>query len=92
MAEGHTADTELRQRLDEAAQHVPVNNRYYHYKHPEQSYKVTGLAVAEAEEAVVVIYQALYGAEITFTRPLSEWLEEVVYNGQKTTRFTRIAT
>ena len=61
---------------------------YKHYK--GDSYEVMGLAIHSNDDIWMVVYKPLYenaGAEL-FTRPLSEWSEEVDYEGKKTERFT----
>lgn len=84
----HRPLEELRQDLLAASGKVQVGKRYTHYKHPEVFYTVTGLAVLEATDEVVVIYSALEsGQQISFVRPLTSWLEIVHIDGKVAPRF-----
>lgn len=86
----HTSDTELAKRLRDAHEQVVVGARYAHYKDTTKTYLVEGLALAEADESVQVIYRAEYGAEVLFTRPLESWLEDVESGGKIVKRFTLV--
>lgn len=63
-----------------------INKIYKHYK--GNKYKV--LAIAKHSETLedMVVYQALYGNNDIWVRPLSMWDEEVLVNGEKVHRFT----
>lgn len=82
------SQAQLVQRLAEAGQKVTVGARYEHYKN--QTYKVLALALREEDNEPCVVYQAEYGAHITFTRPVKSWLETVDVDGTKVERFKRI--
>lgn len=84
----HLSETELLTRLDEAAKLVAVGSQYRHYKN--QLYKVLSLIIIEATNEVGVVYQAQYGAQLTFLRPLSVWLETVSYEGKTLPRFAKV--
>lgn len=84
----HESQAQLSARLAEAARQVTVGARYMHYK--QLSYKVVALALREEDNEPCVVYQAEYGDHITFTRPVTSWLEEVDVNGKKVRRFTKI--
>jgi len=87
---GHATSGELVRRLEEAARYVAVGARYVHYKHPARQYEVTALAIVEATEEVAVVYRALYGDELTFIRPLQNWLAVVeTGEGRRVQRFMR---
>lgn len=69
---------------------VPVvGERYRHYK--GDLYEVVGLAIHSNEDVWMVIYKPLYkNADADFfTRPLDQWFEEVVINGEKKVRFQK---
>jgi hypothetical protein len=75
-----------------AAQQVTVGALYRHYKN-QHLYKVLGFAIAEASNEVVVLYQPqAEGSDITFTRPLSEWMAEITRPEGAVQRFTLQAT
>jgi hypothetical protein len=80
---------------------LPEKVFYYHYKHdPKQSinnysYEVVGVAMHTESRELTVLYKPLY--KNTFlspadycARPLDMFLEDVVINGIKTPRFTKI--
>jgi len=87
MHDNQLPEAVLGKRLGEAAQQVQVGAVYMHYK--GKRYQVTGLAIQEADDQVCVIYQALYGQQLTFTRPLSNWIQTVEQDGKQAPRFAK---
>ena len=83
----HLSEAELKKLLEQAATQVSVGSGYRHYK--GNTYLVTGLAILEAASEVGVIYRAQYGANLTFVRALSSWVEQVEYQGQMVPRFQK---
>ena len=83
----HKNHEQLHQELYEAKGKVQVGGIYSHYKHPENTYQVTGLAFIESTDELSVIYQATYDQGLVFVRPLSSWLETPNLNGKKVPRF-----
>ncbi len=63
--------------------------QYRHYK--GDSYKVVGLAL-DSNDQWVVVYEPMYenAAAPMFTRPASEWHQEVEWEGQRVARFSRV--
>ena len=86
----HTPDEELAARLRKAEKQIVLGAHYAHYKDETKTYTALGLAIAEADESVQVIYQAEYGAKVTFTRPLASWRSDVDVGHQTVKRFTLI--
>ncbi len=84
----HSSEEILKQSLDEASQDVLVGGIYAHYKDPTKTYEVRMLAVSELDESIEVVYRALYGMRLTFTRSLNSWCDEVEANGSPAKRFT----
>ncbi len=82
------SQSQLSSRLAQAARQVSVGARYMHYK--QLSYKVVALALREEDNEPCVVYQAEYGDEVTWIRPVANWVEEVELNGKKIKRFTKI--
>ena len=82
------SQAELSLRLVKARENVVVGARYQHYK--QLSYLVTDVALWEATNEACVIYQAEYGDQITFIRPLTNWLETVDVEGVQIPRFNKI--
>ncbi len=87
----HTSQDDLQKILDQASLLVEVGGLHVHYKNPKNRYKVLHLAFTEWDDQVCVIYQAQYGKKLIFVRPLSNWLEKVVYNNTTVNRFKCIA-
>lgn len=83
------SQAQLADRLRVAGQQVTVGARYMHYK--QLSYKVLALALREEDNEPCVVYQAEYGSNATWIRPVSKWNEEVAVGGKMVKRFTKIA-
>lgn len=86
----HKTQVELNQALQAAAERVEAGVCYAHYKHPELLYKVTGFVILEATDDAAVLYEAQYGAHVTFARPLKSWLETVEWQGETVPRFVKV--
>ena len=87
MHEGES-QAQLSERLAKASQQVTAGARYMHYK--QRSYKVLSIALREEDNEPCVIYQAEYGDNLTWIRPVASWIEEVEVNGKKVNRFTKL--
>ena len=59
---------------------------YKHYKKGGE-YLVTGVAIHENTQELLVIYKALYGERTLFARPLEQFMEIVEFSGQSKPRF-----
>jgi hypothetical protein len=70
----------LEDELNQAAKKVKVGGIYYHYKNPNNYYKVVGLGIQEATDKICVLYQAEYNKKLTFVRDLGSWLENPEFN------------
>lgn len=73
----HKATEVLRAEIIEGYKLVKQDGVYAHYKTPSSRYKVEKLVIIEATEEIAVLYSPLNDSEISFVRPLSNWLEEV---------------
>lgn len=80
---------ELAALLKEAEEQTPVDTIWRHYRDNSGTtpYTITGHAITEADETVVVLYQN--PDKIVFSRPLSEFIETVRGGTQK--RFQKIS-
>ncbi len=65
-----------------------INKIYRHYK--GNKYKVIALAKHSETLEDMVVYQALYGNNDIWVRPLLMWNEEVSVNGKTVLRFTEV--
>jgi len=61
---------------------------YQHYK--GNKYKVLGIALHTETLEELVVYKALHGEKLTWIRPITMFLENVVVNGHKQKRFQLI--
>ena len=86
----HKSIEELAAQLAAAELQVEVGANYAHYKHPDQPYTVTLVAISEATEEVCVIYTQESGARVPFIRPLASFLEMVEVDGVHARRFQKI--
>ena len=83
---------QLKKEIEEAKTKVEVGAKYFHYKHPDQFYKVLLIAIIEATETVSLIYQAEYGEKLIWVRPLSEFLSTATTpDGKEVARFTKVS-
>lgn len=58
---------------------------YQHYK--GQYYEVIGIAMHTETEEDLVVYRSLYGGYDLWVRPLTMFMETVVYEGKEMQRF-----
>ncbi len=86
----HESPQQFAALLAQAQTKVRTGDRYYHYKIHDQTYKVLLIALREEDKAPCVVYQAEYGEQIIFIRPVKNWLETVEVDGQKVPRFTKL--
>jgi len=89
----HKTGDELRTELKQASKLIEVGAKYYHYKHPEDTYTVTGLVIIESDDSVGVLYSADYDRlkGITFLRPLDSFLDKVTLeDGTIVNRFNKV--
>jgi len=83
----HRTYDQLTEALKQATACVTVGADYLHYKHPDEPYTVTGLAIMEETDEVAVLYRSEHG--VTFVRPLSSWCADVTWEGKRVARFTK---
>lgn len=62
--------------------------KYRHFK--GEYYQLLHLAKHSETQEEMVVYQALYGEQGVWIRPLSMWNEIVHHNGESVTRFSYI--
>lgn len=84
---GHVDETNLAEKLEEARTRVVVGGRYAHYSDPAKLYEVIDIALREEDGTPVVIYRALYGTGLLWTRTLDDWCLAVEQDGQTVSRF-----
>ena len=66
----------------------PTPGRYRHYKGGE--YLVIGTARHSESEELLVVYRCLYDNDSLWVRPLSMFMDQVIIDGEKMSRFTRL--
>ena len=74
--------------LSSLAQSISVGSQYEHYK--GFRYKVMGVARHSETLEELVVYQALYGEQGIWVRPLLMFLENITLNGESRPRFKLI--
>ncbi len=74
---GHTLEISLEAKLTQAQQLVKIREHYVHYKNPNNKYVVLTIGLDEQSEEVSIIYQAEYGKELIWIRPLADFLGTV---------------
>lgn len=84
------SQNELSERLKIAKTLIEIGATYRHYKSADMMYEVKDIVIQEADNEPCVIYRALYGNHITFSRPVKSWIEMVEAEGRPTTRFTKL--
>ncbi len=72
--------------LSKTSQSIIIGGLYEHYK--KKRYKVLSIARHSESLEEMVVYQALYGDEGVWVRPVSMFLENVSVNGHLQPRFT----
>ena len=88
---GHKPQAQLAKEIADAKVVIKVGAKYSHYKDQTKTYEVLDLAVLEADDSVCVLYQAQYGDHYTFVRPVSNWLETVIVEGEPVPRFSLLS-
>ncbi len=81
---------ELTKLLDAAKKQVEIGAKYKHYKSSDMTYEVIDIVIQEADNEPCVIYKALYGKQISFSRTVKVWLENVDIDGRLLPRFTKL--
>lgn len=81
---------ELTELLSTAKRQVEVGAKYKHYKSDDMIYEVKDIVIQEVDNEPCVIYKALYGNRITFSRTVKVWLETVDFEGKLSPRFTKL--
>lgn len=90
----HLSWDQLRVTLQAAEQKIPTWSLRFHRKAPEKEYIIRDIIIAEADDGVLIVYEATYESlqNIRFARPLHSFLETVeTTTWASTQRFTRIA-
>jgi hypothetical protein len=84
----HTSESELANTIKNI--NIRSGDIYYHYRSPDKYYKILNVALFEANEKPMVVYQALYGKKLIWARNYELWCEEINHNGCLTKRFIQI--
>lgn len=87
----HKPQSEILSLIKKAQQTIPVGAKYAHYKDKTKTYTIVGFAVIEADDSIGVLYQAQYGENLTFVRPVDVWLEQVQWQGKRVPRFSKVS-
>ena len=83
------SETTLAEAVHQAEQYVTAGAIYHHYTDKALRYKVLALGIQESTHTVCIIYQALYGEKLVWTRDLDDWLSYVVTPAGRLPRFAK---
>lgn len=87
----HELPGSLKDKLEKARELVEVGAKYFHFKHPEQFYKVLSVGLTEENQKVCVIYEAEYEDKLVWIRPINSFLAKVrLPDGTEVDRFTKV--
>jgi len=82
---------QLLKELKEAKTKIRGGEKYVHYKHIENIYKVLEVGFIESTEEVSIVYQAMFGDKVTWVRPINDFLAKVkLPNGTEVARFSKV--
>lgn len=83
----HSSEEELATMLA----NIPINRDeiYYHYRNPDKHYRIITIALDEAGEKPMIIYQAMYGKCLTWSRSYEIWTQSVEHEGKTIPRFMK---
>lgn len=70
------------------AKSIAIGDIYEHYK--GMRYKILGVARHSESLEELIVYQALYGENDIWARPLEMFLEDITINGHVRPRFIKI--
>ena len=87
---GHVSKDRLKKSLQNVTARIPVGSRWYHYRAPQDTYKILDIVFIESTEQVGVLYQAEYGERFKWVRDANDFLAEVDVDGQSLPRFVRV--
>ena len=87
----HPTQEELAQKIIELEEKVHVGDHYVHYKSPENTYVILAIGLIEETETPCVVYKALYGEQLVWVRPESDFLAEVEFEGKTVPRFKKVS-
>jgi hypothetical protein len=92
---GHASVKELAVRISGAEFKIKPGSLWYHWKNPEQHYRVIRVGIDEATEELIVVYEMLVEPKpVVWVRPLrgkDGWLTPVKHNGAEISRFQKIS-
>jgi hypothetical protein len=86
---GHVSEAELLARLGQVT--VKPGERYAHYSDPEKLYEILAVGLDEETEQPCIVYRALYGANIVWTRLFEVWNRPAEVDGRTVQRFQKVA-
>jgi hypothetical protein len=86
----HKSQGELKNSIEAAKVKVKIGGQYVHFKSADMCYRIVDLAIDVNDGGISVVYRALYGEGVLFTRSLKEWLEVVEVDGRRVSRFTLV--
>ncbi len=89
----HASAEELRVKLSEANNLIPIGSKWAHFKNPTHYYEITDLVITEEDDSVAVIYKSTFEPTegISFCRPIKSFLsKKALEDGTEVDRFSRV--
>jgi len=84
-------DGQLKEELKQLNSKITEDEKWYHYKHHDQHYKIVGIGFIERTGELCVVYRAEYGDKITWVGTEEEFFAKVTLgDGTKVDRFAKV--
>lgn len=82
---------QLLEELNNLKLQIDEGDECYHYKHPDQFYRIVGVGFIEGNGQSCVVYQAEYGEKFTWVRTQDEFFTKVkLEDGSEVDKFTKV--
>jgi len=87
----HNDLTQLIKEIELIRKKIKVGDKYFHYKHPDQIYKIIRVGIIEETEKICVIYESQNDKKLVWVRPIKDFLSKVrLEDGYEVDRFTKV--
>lgn len=80
----------LQKSILNASEQVPLGSKCFHYKDINTIYTIKDYVIIENSDEIGLVYESDESFGVKFVRPLTEFFDEVEFEGKTTVRFTFI--